>query len=194
MNKTDLNIWENFIAGDDKAYTYIYDKYAQTLFAYGLRFTSDRELVKDAIHDMFLKLYINRNSLGTTTNIKFYLFVALKNTLLNIFRKEASFCAIDTITDSLSDTDTDPYSYNQLLLREEEVEKKKEVTRILNILSPRQKEAMYYRFIEGLSFEEIEVLMKINYQSIQNLIHSSLKKIKEDLLNKESDKQNQPKA
>ncbi|MFR1274228.1 MAG: sigma factor-like helix-turn-helix DNA-binding protein [Parabacteroides merdae] len=52
----------------------------------------------------------------------------------------------------------------------------KKVKEILSILTPRQKEIIYYRFIQEMSMEDICILMDINYQSAQNLIQRSLKK------------------
>lgn len=57
---------------------------------------------------------------------------------------------------------------------------KKKVKEILSILTPRQKEIIYYRFIQEMSMEDICILMDINYQSAQNLIQRSLKKIKQN--------------
>ncbi len=57
----------------------------------------------------------------------------------------------------------------------------KKVKEILSILTPRQKkEIIYYRFIQEMSMEDICILMDINYQSAQNLIQRSLKKIKQN--------------
>ena len=49
--------WGQFIAGDKDAYGWIYKVYIQTLFQYGKRFTSDTELIKDCIQEVFTKLY-----------------------------------------------------------------------------------------------------------------------------------------
>ncbi|MDH6307048.1 RNA polymerase sigma factor (sigma-70 family) [Parabacteroides sp. PF5-5] len=81
------SLWEKFLKGDDKAYAYFYKKYMESLFSYGMRFTSDRELVKDCIQDIFVKIYSNRSNLKQTDNVKLYLFIALKNTLFNVFAK-----------------------------------------------------------------------------------------------------------
>ena len=42
---------------DEDFFDKLYSKYVQVLFVYGLQFTSDRELVKDCIQDVFVKLY-----------------------------------------------------------------------------------------------------------------------------------------
>ena len=49
---------------------------------------------------------------------------------------------------------------------------------MLAILTPRQREIMYYRFVQELSMDDICKLMDLHYQSAQNLIQRSLKKIK----------------
>lgn len=54
-----------------------------------------------------------------------------------------------------------------------------QVQKMLSVLTPRQKEIMYYRFVQELPMEDICRLMDLNYQSAQNLIQRSLKKIRE---------------
>ncbi|MRZ70409.1 RNA polymerase sigma factor, partial [Parabacteroides distasonis] len=71
--------WSQFLAGDNEAYCWIYKVYIQMLFRYGHSFTSDTELIKDCIQDVFTGLYKNRKQLITPKNIKVYLLVSLKN-------------------------------------------------------------------------------------------------------------------
>ncbi|WP_455786691.1 RNA polymerase sigma factor, partial [Parabacteroides goldsteinii] len=56
----------------------------------------------------------------------------------------------------------------------------KMINEILALLTPRQKEIIYYRFIQELSMDEICILMNLNYQSAQNLIQRSLKKVRQN--------------
>ena len=53
------------------------------------------------------------------------------------------------------------------------------VREALRLLTDRQREIIYYRYIEELSIEEIASLMDMNYQSVQNSIQRSIKKIRE---------------
>lgn len=84
-------LWESFLSGDDEAYACIYKKYVQVLFSYALQFTTDRELIKDCIQDVFEKIHRNRNKLNKTDNIKVYLIVILKNSLINALKKERTY-------------------------------------------------------------------------------------------------------
>ena len=49
------------------------------------------------------------------------------------------------------------------------------------MLTPRQREIIYYRFIEEMEYDEICQIMDINYQSAYNLLQRSLQKSKEIL-------------
>ena len=149
---SDQIIWENFLWGDDEAYTYIYREYSQALYAYGMHFTSDKGLVEDCIQDVFIKIFQNRRHLQSTDNIKLYLFIALKNKLFNIFRKDIKYSQIDSL---------EPVFAAEYTIEDEIIENEREqflnekMIRMLEVLSPRQKEIIYYRFVEGLSYEEI---------------------------------------
>ena len=52
------------------------------------------------------------------------------------------------------------------------------VSRMLDSLSARQREIIYYRFYEELGYEEICKLMDLNYQSACNLIQRALTKLR----------------
>ena len=83
---SDSLLWKRFLEGDSSAYTQIYNRTVQDLFRFGLLYTSDKELIKDCIHDVFVKIHMNRAKLAPTDNIAAYLTVALKNTLFNALK------------------------------------------------------------------------------------------------------------
>lgn len=172
---SDSLLWARFLAGDDKAYADIYKRYLQELFSYGMRFTSDRELLKDCLQDVFVKIYSNRSNLKGTDNIKLYLYTALKNTLFNVFQKDKTSYHIDTMEPVFSPEYT---MEERLIADEQEQELQEKMDSILNTLTPRQKEVIHYRYVEGMKIEDISKLMDMNYQSVQNLIQRSIKKVK----------------
>lgn len=172
----DLSLWNRIISGDDNAYQHIYKMYAKGLFLQGLQFVKDKELVRDCIHDVFVKIYANKTNLNPVSNIRLYLFVSLKNTIITICKSRNTFFEeLHEESEDVSELRTVEDDY----IEEETANQSKElVTRIFNQLSPRQREAIHYRFIQGLSIEEIGVLMGMNYQSVQNILQRSLNKMK----------------
>lgn len=170
----DLTLWQHFIEGDEEAYAIIYDKYVSSLYSYGICFTIDKCLVEDCIHDLFVKLYKNRKNLKKTTNVKFYLLTALKRQLYNALRDE-----LDTI--SIEDSPVFHIEYtieDRMIEREQDISQKERILEMLQILSPHQKEIIYYRFEEGLSYEEIGNLMNMKTQSVQNTVQRAFRKLR----------------
>lgn len=174
-NVSENILWMSFKNGDDRSFELIYRKYADALFRYGIQFTSNESLVKDAIHDVYVKLYNDRQRLKTEVNIKFYLFTCLKNHLYNLLKRELFFDKVDIEENEY----LDPGAEEQVTLTLNQSELQETVRKVLGMLTDRQREIIYYRYIEELSIEEIAVLMDMNYQSVQNSIQRSIKKIRE---------------
>jgi len=55
------------------------------------------------------------------------------------------------------------------------------MSKLLNKLPKRQKEAIYLKYYSGLKATEISEVMNINYQSVVNILHKALKNLKEEV-------------
>ena len=176
-DQIDINdLWTRFIAGDDKAYAELYNLYIDDLFAYGIHFTSDREAVKDCIQEVFTSLYKNRSRQKKVNHIKCYLFTSLKNELFNLFKKNIEYYQIETIEPVFCTE----YSVEDLFLKAEADRNNiAKVKKLLEVLSPKQNEVIYYRYVEEMSYNEIGELMQMNNQSVRNLVHRSIQKVRE---------------
>jgi RNA polymerase sigma factor (sigma-70 family) len=171
----DKALWDKILSGDDAAFATLYFLYANKLYSYGLRFTFNHELVKDCVQEIFIKLFTGRKRLNPVENVKTYLLSSMKNILFNYFKKESNHYQIDSIEPIFY---TEFTAESRLIESEQLYEKKKKIVQMLEHLTPRQREALYYRFEEGLSYEEICQLMQMNYQSVRNLIYRTLLKIR----------------
>ena len=165
----DFALWNQFLEGDEKAYLYIYKLYAQDMYSYGMLFTTNSELVKDCLHDVFIKIHRNRKKLSQVDNIRLYLLKAMKNYLFDVFDN-------DTIEPVFSPE----YTIEDKIIRQEELHyQSRKIRQMLESLTPRQKEVLYYRYMKNLTYDEIGEIMQMNYQSILNLIQRSIKKLRE---------------
>ncbi len=174
-----ITLWDNFRAGDNDAFSLLFETYLESLYRYGLKFVPDESIVKDCIQDLFIKIYHNRESLSTTTNPKFYLLFSLKNMILDTLSKNKRITYVspdDLPFISSHYLEEDEVNENE----ENEEELKLKFEKILGMLNDRQKEAIYLRFQLELSYEEIAKLLGINYQSVRNLIHRAITKIREN--------------
>ena len=165
----------SFQAGNMAAFSQLYDLHINILFNYGLKLTIDKELLKDCIHDIFVKLYVKKDELGVIDNLKSYLFISLKNKLCDELRKRMymSDTAVEEInvvssTDVEDDYMEEEKTRNNLLL----------VNNLMDQLSPRQREALTLYYIEEKKYEDICEIMDMNYQSVRNLMHRGLTKLR----------------
>ena len=168
--------WQHFLLGDNDAYCWLYKEYVQILFRYGLRFTSDSELIKDCIQELFTNLYKNRKHPGPPPgNIKVYLFISLKNNLMRAIEKQSRY---ERMEQDMGSFLLEPTVEEQYIDDESHRNRRNLVEKILKVLTPRQKEIIYYRYIQELGIKDICALMQLNYQSAQNLLQRAIHKMK----------------
>ena len=175
--KNDAELWQQFKAGDADAFAKIIHQYYHDIFNYGLRFSGDRELLKDSLQDVFLVLWKNRQTIGNTSNPKFYLMKTLRRHLQRLlakkrilpFSKDISFENI---------IDADEARQEQMIKDEQLAAYIKIIQQRMLGLSPRQQEIIYLRFYAGADMEDIAAVMNIRRQSVYNLLHDALTKLK----------------
>ena len=169
-------LWKGVLSGNDESFDRLYSSFVRVLFAYGLRFTSDRELVKDCIRDVFVKMYETRSQLHHVDNWKTYLHITLKNRIINTLKKEKIHSRYISETE-FSDIDDFTAEQNMEYIEDEQYNRNR-IEMVLKILTPQQRKVVHYRYIEDLSLEEISIILKINYQSVQNILQRAMTKIK----------------
>jgi len=169
-------IFHEYRSGNLEAFTCLYDNYVNMLFNFGCKLTNDRELLTDCIHDVFIKMFNKRNELENVLNFKSYLFVSLKNKLCDELRKKNYF-AEKQIEDyqPVSEKDIE----NDYICAEYNMFCNRKVSSLLNELSARQREAITLYYLEERKYEDICTIMDINYQSLRNLIHRGLTKLRD---------------
>jgi RNA polymerase sigma factor (sigma-70 family) len=166
-----------FIAGDDHAFSELYDLYVQSLYNYGMKFTQDQELLKDCIHDVFVKVYTKRNEKHTINNLSSYLIISLKNRLLDEFRRNTF----------MDDGEVECYAYRRAaedvehdyLNTERELIQSAKVAHLMSHLTRRQRQAITLYYLEERKYDEICNIMQMNYHSVRNLMHRGMLKLRE---------------
>lgn len=153
----------------------LYDHYIHPMFNFGLRFTSDRELIKDCIHDVFVKVYQKDDE--QIRNASSYLFIALRNKILDEFRRKVfvSETPLEDCQMSRSVVDTETLYLHQ----EAEEIKRDQVARLMDTLTRRQKEVFRLYYLEERKYEDICETMDMNYHSVRNLVYRGMLRLRE---------------
>ena len=158
-------------------FSQLYNTHIDQLFAFGSRFTSDREMLKDCIQDVFVKLYTRQEKLGPINNVDSYLFISLRNRILDEFRRNSKITD-DEVNDSNMHAIAEYEEYNQER-KEHQQELTNNVEKFFEKLSPRQRQIINLYYIEQRKYVDICQIMGINYQSVRNLMHRSICRLRE---------------
>jgi RNA polymerase sigma factor (sigma-70 family) len=173
----DLFLWNEYRSGNADAFGALVRVHYPDLFHYGTRFTRDVELVKDCLQDLFLELWINRETISETSFVKYYLLKALRRKLTRkIGRSRYTGSWEELHFESILNG---AHPVEASIIREEGVtELARKMRHALVGLSKRQQEAIYLRYYFDADTDEIAEIMSINRQSVYNLLHDALKKLK----------------
>ncbi|MEN6456113.1 MAG: sigma-70 family RNA polymerase sigma factor [Prolixibacteraceae bacterium] len=172
----EASLLTRFLKGENAAFALIYRKYANPLLSYGTGLGFDRETLKDAIHDVFCKLYANKSFLKNIKSLKSYLFKSLRNRLINIQKSQTERVDIDANEPRFSVKVT---VLDELIRDEDRVQIQNGVEKYLNCLTSRQREAVYLRFIQDLDYEEIAVLLDMSPHGVRKLTSRAIIRIRE---------------
>jgi RNA polymerase sigma factor (sigma-70 family) len=175
--KTKLEyLWKSFLKGDDKSFSLIYQQHIDSLFLYGSKLCSDRELVRDCIQEVFVRLFLKRKKKSREiTNLKSYLFVSLRNCIGKKAEKTKKLESIDEGDEKNGELFQTEYSFtDQSVDLEFSGEIKEKLQQIINKLPSRQKEIIYLKFEEEMDYPEIALILKISVESARKLLYRAL--------------------
>ncbi|MFD1140904.1 RNA polymerase sigma factor [Larkinella insperata] len=166
--------WQQFCEDDKTAFSEIAELNYSALYHYGTRFTADRDLIKDCLQDLLLEIWEKRHSLSNVMAIKPYLFQSLRNNLLRRIRKQS--CFSDIHDDDVQDDFSPELNW---IIQETDQLTSHRLKQAIDSLPKRQKEALYLRYYEDLSYEEIATVMGLQRQAVANYLQYGIQKLRE---------------
>ncbi|SFF67700.1 RNA polymerase sigma factor [Sunxiuqinia elliptica] len=173
-------LWQRFKEGDDQALSSLFEKYANDLYSYGMKIANNEDLVKDCVQEVFIQLINKRQTLSISSQIHVFPFKILRNKLFEelrtINRKNAILYALKEQESEFEDN-----IESSLIDIEQKEAIQKRIESALNQLSKRQQEAIYLRYSEGLSYDEVAELMGLDKASARTLVYRALKTIRDIL-------------
>lgn len=170
-------IWNKFVQGDKDAFSSIYSLYVDSLFSYGMKLHTDKDFIKDCIQDVFLDIYEHKNKLSIPKNINFYLFKVLKRTVFRKLKAErktgdyTEFGNMYFVADSNIEKDT--------INKELDNRNKQIVNQMMEVLTSKQQEILYLKFIKNFNYIQISEITGIDHNSVRKQVYRAIKKLRE---------------
>lgn len=173
------NIFVKLQKGDEEAFSFFYKFFINDMYAYGKSLGVEDDYVMDAIQDVFLKFFFNKPRFNSVAHFKFFLLKSLKNKLYDFFKYKPFSNTTDIQHDAFNFS-IKTTILDEIIEDEDRVVVQQKIEKLLNSLSPLQKEAVYLRYIQELEYAQISEMMGRNETSIRKLVSQAINKIRKE--------------
>ncbi len=169
-------LWEQFRQGNQQVLAILFERFYERLVLYGYKLTTDKTMAEDCAQELFVDLLHKKQS-PPVDFVRAYLFKSLRYKIIRASERlktrqrheqesEQQFLLQNLETDS-----SDPAAEAR----------RQHLIQSVDSLSHRQREIIYLRFYQNLSYDEIAQVMDLNYQTSRNLLHKAIRSLREKM-------------
>lgn len=169
--------WNRFIQdGNLDSLSMVYFHIYDLLFTYGMKHTSDKQSVEDAIQDVFMNLIKSRKKVGFVQNQTGYLVSSFRHQLFTNLNKQKH----TIVTNVLQETHFEYFKSEDPDRTDSETSEQLNsiVHECIGKLPSKQQEIFFLRFENGISYEEIARMLHISIDSCYKSVYRSIKTIR----------------
>ena len=162
--------------GLNEAFSSLYFLSVDELMAYGRGMGFDEPTCEDGVHDVFCHIYMKRRQLTSVENFTAYLFRSFRNAMFNVHKKNAKqadkevaqlpfFTEVTILDTMISDEECRNIAAT--------------IAQLMDMLTDRQREAIYLRYMHGMNYEKIAELMDLQVGSVRKLVYRAITVLRE---------------
>ena len=155
------------------------------LTKYAVSILGDLEQARDVVQDTFLKLY-KQDPEKVRQKVKSWLFTVCRNHCYDLIKRNRKTSNLEEDEISyIASSEDNPFQVISFLEGREEIDEKiKILYSLIEELPSRQREVMRLKFQANLSYKEIAETIGISTSNVGFVMHSALKKLREDMKEK----------
>lgn len=170
---SDAQLVDLLKAGDHHSFTEIYKRYSSLLYIYAYKKLQDNESAKDIIQEIYVHLWNSRSNLNIQTTLSGYLYKAVLNRVLNVFRHVA---ITQEYISSFKEVADNAPAQTDYRIREKDL--KSLIEKEINNLPEKMREIFQLRRQEYLSNKEIADRLNISEHTVATQIKRALKTLR----------------
>ncbi len=167
------DIWLQIEIGNEVAYEKMYTYYFKHFYVYGRKITLDLDTIEDAIQEIMIYIWNNRTTLAGIKHPAAYFYTSFRNLLINKLKTMG-----EIVSDEFIKEGTMAPSEHAIIDKEENNEIKSRLQKASNFLTARQSEAIFLRFYEELSYEEVATVMGITVKAAYKIMARALSELR----------------
>ena len=155
-------------------FTDTYLPLSESLYRVAFKLLGAQEDAEDAVQDLYLKLWADKENLDTVYNPRGYCISVLRNICIDRIRRADRLVSEEGLEGVTARSDDS----QERLERREKLE---EVTKVLRKLSPNQKTLLRMRVFEDLSYDEMAERTGMSKLTMRVLLSQARSKIKRNI-------------
>ncbi|MCX3263746.1 MAG: RNA polymerase sigma factor [Pedobacter agri] len=154
---------------DQYQFTQTISKYSQHLFEHAIKFTRDEDDAKDLVQETLIKGMRFCKNFADGTNLKGWLYVIMKNTFINDFRKTARKKEVITTDDEISNAQLTKSAATNNANTTFAME---DISKAMASIKP-EYSIPFQLYFEGYKYEEIAEQLDIPLGTVKTHIHQA---------------------
>ena len=167
----DLTLWTNIRNGDTKALKVLHDRYYYQMCLYAKKIYHLQNGLDEAVSDCFIKLWMKRKDIVIERSVKSYLFLMLRNGLIDLIRKKTGIILLEVnslpeLPDNETLTDLDHYARLYTALEK---------------LPEQRRRILELAVFESYTYAQIAEKLQISVNTVKTQIGRAYRFLKEEL-------------
>lgn len=158
---------------NEKAFRKLYDTYRTILYKYSYSMVSKKTYAEEIVQDVFLSLWLKRETLDPELSIRSFLFTVTRNKTISFLKKASNNNKLREEIFYISQKSFDSIEY---YMREKELEKIKQ--QALDLLPPKRRLIFEMSREHGKSYEEIAIELGLSINTVRNQISIALETLR----------------
>ena len=175
-NYSDNGLFELVAQGNEAAFTALYERYWDKLFAVAANQLNDLSAAEELVQDLLLDLWQRRTSIRLTGELQAYLAVAMKYRVINVQARRKRFREYQQQAKTVQagvDHSTEQWLHFDEL--------RQQLAKYVNCLPERCRLAYQLSREQGLSHKEIAGAMNISEKAVEHNLSRAIKSLRHSL-------------
>ena len=176
---TDDMLVAHYLDGNSKAFDELLNRHKDRLYSYIFFLVRSREVAEDIFQETFVKAIVNmQQGRYTADDNKFYAWLTriAHNLVIDLYRQERNENQISNDEVDIDLFNNQAYSEGTIESRIVNTQVLKDVRRLIDYLPDNQREVIYMRFYQSLSFKDIATITGVS-------INTALGRVRYAILN-----------
>ena len=170
----ELELFRKIQSGDEHAFTTIFNNYYEPLYRFAARIIREAEIAEGIVQEVYVKIWINKNKINLSYDLKTYLYSAVKNHCLNHIKKNKKFISVE----ETSENPSPGISVEEKFIKDEKIRAMNEA---IERLPDRCKRIFMMKKYDELSYKEIAEILNISVNTVKTQMKRALKSLVKQL-------------